>query len=126
MEWTLGGLFAVSALLLIMSGIKGRKASKEELKEIDMIHVSTMNEIKDIKDSIRKMELDIEIITNESNLPISAEERIFRREVLDLYNRKYSIENIAGQKKVSENEIRQIIAPYITEKNERSKVTNEI
>ncbi|GIN92687.1 hypothetical protein J6TS1_20480 [Siminovitchia terrae] len=126
MEWTLGGLFAVSALLLIMSGIKGRKATKEELKEIDMIHVSTMNEIKDIKDSIRKMELDIEIITNESNLPISAEERIFRREVLDLYNRKYSIENIAGQKKVSENEIRQIIAPYITEKNERSKVTNEI
>lgn len=126
MEWTLGGLFVASALLLIMSGIKGRKASKEELKEIDMIHISTMNEIKDIKESIRKMELDIEIITNESNIPISAEERIFRREVLDLYNRKYSIENIAGQKKVSENEIRQIIAPYITEKNERSKVTNEI
>ncbi len=126
MEWTLGGLFVVSALLLIMSGIKGRKASKEELKEIDMIHISTMNEIKDIKDSIRKMELDIEIITNESNFPISTEERIFRREVLDLYNRKYSIENIAGQKKVSENEIRQMIAPYITEKNERSKVTNEI
>ncbi|MBD8005075.1 hypothetical protein [Bacillus norwichensis] len=126
MEWTLGGLFVASALLLIMSGIKGRKASKEELKEIDMIHISTMNEIKDIKESIRKMELDIEIITNESNIPISAEERIFRREVLDLYNRKYSIENIAGQKNASENEIRQIIAPYITKKNERSKVTNEI
>ncbi|RST73138.1 hypothetical protein D4T97_014175 [Siminovitchia acidinfaciens] len=126
MEWTLGGLFAASALLLIISGVKGRKASKEEQKEIDMIHISTMNEIKDIRESIRNLELDMDIVIKESGLQLSSQERTFMREVLDLYNRKYSIENIAAQKHVSEDEIRQIIAPYIAGKNERRKVAHEI
>lgn len=126
MVWTLGVLFAASALLLIISGIKGSKASKEERKEIDMIHISTMNEIKDLRESIRNMELDLEVITKESGISLSLKERKFIREVLDLYNRKYSIENIAAQKNVSENEIRQILAPYIEGRNERSKVAYEI
>lgn len=126
MEWTLGGLFAASALLLIISGIKGRKASKEAQKEIDMIHVSTMNEIRDIRESLRNMELDIEVIVKESGIPLSTQERVFAREVLDLYNRKYSIENIAAQKNVSENEIRQIVDLYIAGKNERSRAAHEI
>lgn len=126
MEWTLGGLFAASALLLIISGIKGRKASKEEMKELDLIHVSTMNEIRDIRESIRNMELDIEIIMKESGIRLSSKERILMREVLDLYNRKYSIENIAAEKNVSENEIRKMIAPYIAGKEERGRVANEI
>ncbi|GIN21216.1 hypothetical protein J1TS3_23500 [Siminovitchia fordii] len=126
MEWTLGGLFAASALLLIISGIKGRNASKEEMKELDMIHISTMNEIKDIRESIRNMELDIEVIMKESGIQLSSEQRVLMREVLDLYNRKYSIENIAADKNLSVNEVRQIIAPYIAGKKERSKVANEI
>ena len=125
MEWTLAALFAGSALLLIISFFKARKASKAEQRELDMMHIATMNEIKELKDSIQKIEHDVDIVINESGIQLTPQERRFMREVIDLYKRKYSIENIAAKKQVTENEIKQILAPYITSKNERSKFAHE-
>ncbi|MED1201697.1 hypothetical protein [Heyndrickxia acidicola] len=125
MEWTLAILFAVSALLLIVSMARTRKAAKAEQKEIDMVHMSVMTDINEMRESLRNMELDLEVISREAGVQLSTNDRIFIRDVLDLYKRKYSIENIAAQKQVSENDIRQVIARYET-KEERGKVANEI
>lgn len=126
MEWTLAGLFAVSGLLLIISFLSSRKASKARREEIDMLQITNMNEMNELRDMIQNMEHDINIVINKAGIQLSSEEREFLREVLDLYNRKYSIESIAQKTHMPENEIKQILAPYITSKSERRKVANEI
>ena len=125
MEWTLGGLFGISAIMLIISIIKGLQASKAENKRIDIVHVSVMKEINDMQDSIRNIGIDIEIMMKEAGIQLSPEEKLLTREVLDLYKRNYSIASIAEKKQVSEAEINQLLAPYLTSKDERRKVANE-
>ncbi|MCM3023407.1 hypothetical protein [Heyndrickxia ginsengihumi] len=126
MEWTLAILFVVSALLFIISMSKSGRASKEKQNEIDMIHMAVMNEINDVKETIRDIELDIEIVSKEAGVQISSEEKLFLREILDLYKRNYSIESIADKKQVSASEIKQLLTPYLTSKDERRKVADEI
>jgi hypothetical protein len=125
MEWTLAGLFGISALLLVFSILKTTQASKEEHNAIDQIHVSMMKEINAIQDSVRNVELDIEVVTNDPGIQLSSEEQLLMREVLDLYKRNYSIESIAGMKEVTESEIELLLAPYLNQKDERRKVANE-
>ncbi|MBS4173028.1 hypothetical protein [Bacillus sp. FJAT-49736] len=125
MEWTLTILFVVSALLLIISILMTRQASKAEQKGIDMVHLSVMDDINNMQDSIRNIEFDLEIMAKEAGIQLSSEDRVFTREVLDLYNRKYSIESIAAQKKVSEDQIKEVLAPFLTSKDEGGKVANE-
>ncbi|KHD86098.1 hypothetical protein G4D61_15475 [Bacillus ginsengihumi] len=126
MEWTLAILFVVSALLFIISMSKSGRASKEKQNEIDMIHMAVMNEINDVKETIRDIELDIEIVSKEAGVQISSQEKLFLREILDLYKRNYSIESIADKKQVSASEIKQLLTPYLTSKDERRKVADEI
>ncbi|GER66585.1 hypothetical protein BpJC7_01620 [Weizmannia acidilactici] len=122
MGWILAILFAVSAVLFIMSMAKARSHAKDEHREVEMVHLSLMDEINSLKDSIRNVELDMEILEKESGIQLSMAEKQFKREVLDLYRRNYSIESIAGKKQVSVSQIQDILAPYMAEKNERSKV----
>jgi hypothetical protein len=126
MGWTLILLIGISAVLLIVSNISNRNAEKQKHKEIDMVHVSVMKDINNVHDLIRKMELDIEIVTREAGIQLSSEEMIFKREVLDLYKRKYSIETIAEKMQVTVTEINQLIAPYLAAKDGRSKIAHEI
>ncbi|MCM2532735.1 hypothetical protein NDK43_10505 [Neobacillus pocheonensis] len=125
MEWTLGGLFGISAILLVISISKSLRASKVEHNQIDMVHISMMKEINSIQESIRNMELDIEVVMNESGIQLTSEEKLFMREILDLYKRNYSIESIAEMKQVTESEIEQLLAPFRKLKDERRKVANE-
>ena len=94
MEWTLIALIGISALLLIVSIAMNRKAEKQKHKEIDLVHVAVMKDIKDVHEQIRNIELDIEIVTKEAGIQLSPEEINLKREVLDLYKRKYSIQSI--------------------------------
>nr|WP_066062765.1 hypothetical protein [Neobacillus soli] len=125
MEWTLAGLFGISIILLIISILKSTHALKVEHNEIDQIHIATMKEINAIQDSIRNIELDIEVVMQEAGIQLSSEEKLFTREVLDLYKRNYSIESIAGLKQVTESEIEQLLAPYQKLKDEGRKVADE-
>ncbi|MDQ0200204.1 hypothetical protein J2S10_003387 [Neobacillus ginsengisoli] len=125
MEWTLVGLFGVSAILLVISILKSSHASKVEHKQIDMVHIDIMKEINAVQESIRNIELDIEVVMNDAGITLSTEEKLFMREILDLYKRNYSIESIAEMKKVTENEIEQMLAPFQKLKDERRKVANE-
>ncbi|MFB3163442.1 hypothetical protein ABLO26_18995 [Neobacillus sp. 179-J 1A1 HS] len=124
MEWTLFGLFLLSALLLVFSIVKTYRDSKAEKKQIDLVHVSMMKEINSIQDSIRDIELDIEVVTKEAGIQLSAEEKLFMREVIDLYRRNYSIESIAEMKEVPVTEIDQLLTPYLKTKDEGGQVAN--
>jgi hypothetical protein len=124
MEWTLLGLFLLSALLLGFSLFKSYRDSKVEKKQIDLVHVSIMKEINSIQDSIRDIELDIEVVIKEAGIQLSAEEKLFMREVIDLYRRNYSIESIAEKKEVPETKIEQLLAPYLKIKDEGGLVAN--
>jgi hypothetical protein len=125
MEWTLAGLFAVSTLLLVISIVKTNQTAKVNHNEVDMVHISMMKEINTIQDSIRDLELDMEVVMKEAGIKLSPEEKLFMREVIDLYRRNYSIENIAEQKQVPVSEIEQLLAPYQKLKDEGRKVANE-
>jgi hypothetical protein len=125
MEWTLGGLFGVSAILLVISILKSSHALKVEHKQIDMVHIDIMKEINAVQESIRSIELDIEVVMNEAGISLSTEEKLFMREILDLYKRNYSLESIAEMKQVTVNEIEQMLAPFQKLKDERRKVANE-
>jgi hypothetical protein len=124
MEWTLIALIGISALLLIVSIAMNRKAEKQKHKEIDLVHVAVMKDIKDVYEQIRNIELDIEIVTKEAGIQLSPEEINLKREVLDLYKRKYSIQTIAEKKQVSETEVNELLAPYLTLRDERSKMAH--
>jgi hypothetical protein len=124
MEWTLFGLFLLSALLLGFSLVKSYRDSKVEKKQIDLVHVSMMKEINSIQDSIRDIELDIEVVINEAGIQLSPEQKLFMREVIDLYRRNYSIESIAEKKEVPETEIEQLLTPYLKIKDEGGLVAN--
>jgi hypothetical protein len=124
MEWTLLGLFLLSALLLVFSIVKSFRDSKVEKKQIDLVHVSMMKEINSIQDSIRDIELDIEVVTKEAGIQLSAEEKLFMREVIDLYRRNYSIESIAEKKEVPVTELEQLLTPYLKIKDEGGQVAN--
>jgi hypothetical protein len=124
MEWTLFGLFLLSALLLGFSLFKSYRDSKVEKKHIDLVHVSMMKEINSIQDSIRDIELDIEVVINEAGIQLSPERKLFIREVIDLYRRNYSIESIAEKKEVPETEIEQLLAPFLKIKDEGGLVAN--
>lgn len=65
-------------------------------------------------------------MSKEAGVQISSEEKLFLREILDLYKRNYSIESIADKKQVSASEIKQLLTPYLTSKDERRKVADEI
>lgn len=125
MEWTLAGLFGISAILLIISILKTIQASKVTRNEIDMVHVANMKEIHSMQESIRNLELDIEVVMEEAEIQLSSEKKLFLREVLDLYKRNYSIVSIAEKKQVSESEIELLLAPYQKLKDEGRKVANE-
>ena len=91
-----------------------------------MVHVAVMKDINNVNEQIRNLELDIEVVTKEAGVHLTSEEMIFKREVLDLYKRKYSIETIAEKKQVSVMEINQLLAPYLAAKDGRSKLAHEI
>ncbi|WP_445486911.1 hypothetical protein [Niallia sp. 03133] len=126
MEWTLAILFGAAFLLLIMSIAKAKQSSKAEQREIDMIHLSVMDEVEQLQKQLRNLELDLEIMEKKASIQISSNERVIMREVLDLYKRKYSIESIAKQKNLSENEVEYMLSPYFTAKDEGRKVPHEV
>ncbi|MEE8672434.1 MAG: hypothetical protein SOH59_05830 [Heyndrickxia faecalis] len=122
MVWTLVILFAVSVVLLIMSIFKTRNRAKEEQQELETVHLALMDEINHLKDGIRTLELEMDILEKEAGIQLSAFDKQFRLEVLDLYKRNYSIESIAEKKQVTKAEIEEILAPFMAAQNERSKV----
>lgn len=127
MEWTIVILFAAAILLLILSFVKTKQSSKTVDQQIEELSYSFTNEMKQLQQQIRNMELDAEITAQEAGiLPGTSKQRLLLREVLDLYKRKYSFESIAQRTQLTPYEVEHLLTPYLKEKNEGSNVTNEI
>lgn len=124
MEWTLAILFLVALILLVASIIKNRQTIKAEQREIDMIHLTVTEEMNQLQKQIRNLELDLEITQNQAGIQFSSD-KIILRQALDLYKRKYSIESIAAETKLTETEVQNMLSPYLVQKEERGVGTNE-
>ena len=124
MEWALIILFCAAIVLLILSFFLSKKTTEKQERDNEMFTASLMNEVAKLQEQIQNLELDTKIIANEANLRSTAEQRVLLREVLDLYNRKYSIKTIASQKELTENEIERMIAPYKTT-TKKGNATND-
>ncbi|MCJ8007453.1 hypothetical protein ACFFF5_14350 [Lederbergia wuyishanensis] len=126
MEWVLAILFGAAVLLLILSFIKSMKSSSNFEKQMDQLSYSLMDDIHQLEQKIRNLEIDAEITAQEAGvLPGSSKERLLLRDMLDLHKRGYSFESIAMKKQLPKNEVDHLLAPYIRVKDERSKVAND-
>lgn len=112
MEWALTILLCAAILLLILSFSASRKASEKQERDNEMLTASIMGEVKQLQERLRDIEFDTQIIAEEAHLKSTSEQRLILREVLDLYNRKYSIESIASKTEMSEQEVERLLAPY--------------
>ncbi len=122
-EWAIVLMFVTAALLFILSFSKNRQLAKEEQQNMNAMEFTVMEEITKLQSQINNIEIDGEIMAHEMGL--SSNERLLLRELLDLYKRGFTMEIIAAKKQIDQNEIEQLLAPYIPSANERSKVANE-
>ncbi|PJN90234.1 hypothetical protein CVN76_12265 [Bacillus sp. mrc49] len=125
MEWALVILFGAAVLLFILSFIKKDSVKMDE--QMEQLASSFGDEMSVLQEKIRNIEIDAEITAQEAGvLALSSEKRSLLREVLDLHKRGYSTESIALKTKHPENEIENLLTPYIKAKNERRTVANDI
>ncbi|MGJ7921985.1 hypothetical protein [Neobacillus sp. LXY-4] len=121
MEWTIAVLLGVGVVLLILSYMKTKKTSKELEQQIDHLTFSFMDEVNKMKEQIRNLELDAEIAAQEAG---NADEKLFKREILDMHRRGYSMESIANKMEQTTDEIERLLTPYMKDKQERGSVTD--
>lgn len=119
MEWALVILFGVAILLLILSFFKTKQSSKVD-ERIEGISLNFMEEVHQLQEQIRNIELDAEITAQQAGvLAASSEQRLLLREVLDLHKRGYSLDSIAVKKQLSQSEIERLLRPYMKNKGGR-------
>lgn len=119
MEWALVILFGVAILLLILSFFKTKQSSKVD-ERIEGISLNFMEEVHQLQEQIRNIELDAEITAQQAGvLAASSEQRLLLREVLDLHKRGYSLDSIAAKKQLSQSEIERLLRPYMKNKGGR-------
>ncbi|MGD6943214.1 hypothetical protein ACQCT6_14440 [Cytobacillus gottheilii] len=123
MGWVIAVLFGAAAVLLVLSFIKARKTAASTDQQIDQLSFSLMDEIHQLKQQIRNLELESEIADTEAGIAADEKERKNTlREMLEMHRRGYSFESIAMKMKLTPNEVQQVLAPYMKQKDERSKV----
>ncbi len=126
MQMALVILLAVSAVLFIASFVKMRKQSRDDQKQIDTYYAVMLDETNQLKEQIRKLEMDEEITAQEAGvMGLNSEERNTMRKMLDLYKRGYSIKSISAQTKLTEQEVEEILAPYESGRNRGRKLAND-
>ncbi|OIJ22509.1 hypothetical protein BKP45_06315 [Anaerobacillus alkalidiazotrophicus] len=125
MEWALTILVGAAMLLLVLSFYNNKQVRKAEERGIEQFSITIMKEVQQLEKQIRKVELDTEIIKKETGIQVSSSsENSLLQEVFDLYKSGYSIEGIAAEKKVTENEVALMLAPFMEKSVERRNVAN--
>ncbi|MBP3039267.1 hypothetical protein J9303_07125 [Bacillaceae bacterium Marseille-Q3522] len=126
MEWALAILFGAAIVLLILSFLKADQSAKKVEQQVEGISDTFADKISQLQEQIRKIELDTEITVNEAGLlPVSSKHRQLLRELLDLQKRGYSLESIATKKRMTVQEVEQLLTPFLNTKKEGKKVANE-
>ncbi|MEH7389959.1 hypothetical protein V7149_11330 [Bacillus sp. JJ1503] len=127
MGWALAILFIAAIVLLILSFYKSGQSSSRLEQQIDQLTFSLMEEVYQLQQQIKSLEIDAEITAKEAgNEAIPYEKRLLLRELIDLHRRGYSYESIAMEKQMSTDEAERLLASYIKQKEERGKVENDV
>lgn len=113
-------LLIIAIALLVMSFVKNKQNEKTIEQQIDQMTYTFKDEIYQLQQHLRNVEIDGEITAHESGLSTSNADRSLLRELLNLHRRGYSIETIASKKQLSTEEVERLIAPYV-KKNERGE-----
>ncbi|WP_231735033.1 hypothetical protein [Bacillus sp. FJAT-29937] len=126
MGWALAILFIAAIVLLILSFYKSKQSSTRLEQQIDHLTFSLMEEVYQLQQQIKSLEIDAEITAKEAgNETIPYEKRLLLRELIDLHRRGYSYESIAEENQMSIDEAESLLAPFIKQKEERGKVDND-
>ncbi|MEH7124980.1 hypothetical protein V7127_17280 [Bacillus sp. JJ1773] len=127
MGWALAILFIAAIVLLILSFYKSGQSSSRLEQQIDQLTFSLMEEVYQLQQQIKSLEIDAEITAKEAGIEtVSYEKRLLLREMIDLHRRGYSYESIALEKQLSTDEAESLLASYIKPKEERGKVENDV
>ncbi|KAB2338933.1 hypothetical protein F7731_00330 [Cytobacillus depressus] len=127
MGWALAILFGAAVVLLILSFYKSGQSSTRLEQQIDQLTFSLMEEVYQLQQQMKDLEIDAEITAKEGEASIVPfEKRVLLRELIDLHRRGYSFESIAAEKQMSTEEIEQLLASYIKKRDERGKDVNDI
>ncbi|KKK37134.1 hypothetical protein WQ57_15525 [Mesobacillus campisalis] len=125
MEMALAILFGSATILLILSLASMKRASKVQKEQVDTYYVAMLEETSKLQEQIAKMQLDGEITAQEAGIVgMDSKERALLRELLDLHKRGYTIKSMSSQTRLAENEIEQLLAPYVSSKKERRNVSH--
>jgi hypothetical protein len=125
MELALAILFGSAAVLLILSLISMKRASKVQKEQVDTYYVAMLEETSKLQEQIRNIELDGEITAQEAGIiGTDSKERALLRELLDLHKRGYTIKSMSSKTRLTETEIEQLLSPYISSKNGRRNVSH--
>ncbi len=123
MQWAFVLLFITASILLVLSYFKNKEILKLEQQKMDTMYLTIIEELNKLQLQIRNLELDGVITAQQAE--VSLKDRVLLRELLDLFNRGYSIESIAEIKMLQENKITQLLTPFMNLEVEGSKVANE-
>ncbi|WP_053362925.1 hypothetical protein [Bacillus sp. FJAT-27251] len=125
MEMALAILFGSATILLILSLASMKRASKVQKEQVDTYYVAMLEETSKLQEQIAKMQLDSEITAQEAGIVgMDSKERALLRELLDLHKRGYTIKSMASKTRLTETEIEQLLAPYISSKEGRRNVSH--
>lgn len=125
MELALAILFGSAAILLILSLVSMKRASKEQKEQVDTYYVAMLEETSKLQEQIRTLELDGEITAAEAGIiGPESKERALLRELLDLHKRGYTIKSMSTKTSLTEAEIEQLLEPYISSNNGRGNVSH--
>jgi TolA-binding protein len=123
MGWVIAILFGTAVVLLILSFIKTTQSKSQLEQQMEHVSISVLNEVHELEQQIRDMQLDAEITAQQSGaMEASSEERLMLRDMLDMHKRGYSIESIAAKKQLPSTEVEGMLTPYMTRKAERGMV----
>lgn len=126
MGWAIAILFLAAVVLLILSFYKSGQNSTRLEQQIDQLTFTLMEEVYQLQQQIRNLEIDADITAKEGTSSVPYEKRQLLRDMIDLQKRGYSVESISSEKQIDQAEVERMLASYVKQKDERSKVANDI
>nr|WP_295970691.1 hypothetical protein [uncultured Bacillus sp.] len=121
MGWTIVILLLIAIALLALSFVKSKQNEKTIEQQIDQMTYTFKDEIYQLQQHLRNVEIDGEITALEAGVASTSSDRTLLRELLNLQRRGYSLDSIASKKQLSKEDIERLLAPF-AKKNERGEV----
>lgn len=106
-------ILLVAIGLIIFSYVKQLEQTKNLEKQIDHITFLVTDELYKMNEKLVDTQLDLEVTTNEKNyLEMDAPIRILLKKMIIMHRAGYSIDSIAKEFQLSNEEVESMLEPY--------------